>query len=148
MQYLPFQAWLSRLDFGWRTEQQGQTAGRLAALALCWQPRPWPVVCFPALFLLLAGHRPQCCSALCYLELSGPLAQPVSSPVPSHGAVFAGLAPHGLGSMPEQRSSIPIILFVWGMRGHWRLYWHWQIVLTLWEALNIQNPSVSRKQSL
>ena len=61
------------------TEQQGQTAGRLAALTLCWQSRPWPVVCSPVLFLLRAGHGPQRCSALCYLEPSGPLAQPVST---------------------------------------------------------------------
>lgn len=127
-----------------RTEQPGQTAGRLAAPTLCWQTWPWPAVCFPALILLLAGHWPQCCSALRYLELSDPLAQPV----PSHGAVFAGSAPHGSGSAPEQKGSIPTILFVWGMRGHWRLCWRWQIVLTLWEALSTQNPLVSRKLSL
>lgn len=45
-------------------------------------------------------------------------------PVSSHGTVFAGLALRGLGSMPEQRDSIPITLFVWGMRGRWRLSWH------------------------
>lgn len=62
-----------------RTEQQGQTAGHLAAPTLCWQSWPWPAVCLPALFLLRAGHRPQRCSALCYLEPSGPLAQLVST---------------------------------------------------------------------
>lgn len=45
-------------------------------------------------------------------------------PGASHGTVFAGLALRGLGSMPEQRDSIPITLFVWGVRGHWRLCWH------------------------
>lgn len=60
-----------------RTEQPGQTAGRLAAPTLSWQTQPWPVVCFPALILLCPGHWPQGCSALCYLELSDPLARPV-----------------------------------------------------------------------